>query len=230
MNEEISRILQLLEEGKINAEEAEKLIRAIRETGAKPPETPPSEATTGAAREAEQATPRPDPFRDICELFSLLGKAIRRAARRRRRFWIWTVLHTLRTEEEARRRRAETKSVYERVRYVLKHIALVEEDSIEPGSRLREDLKMGRFSLDNLRLGLELEFRIDIPSGDLEGLTTVQAVVDYIHSRIAPTAPPEPSAPSEPPAQPESPAQPAASEEPEAPKSKKRSGSADSEA
>jgi acyl carrier protein len=174
MNEDISRILQMLEEGKINAAEAERLIRALKEPGA-----PSAEA-------GERPTPRPGPVHDFNDLIRLIAQATKRAARRQRRLMIWRFFQFLRCQEEFRQERARTMNVEERVRFVLQHIAVVETDEIEPASRLRADLKMGPIAFDNLRSGLEVEFHMEIPPGDLSGLDTVQAVVDYISRRLSP--------------------------------------------
>src|SRR5690242_12243652 len=102
MNEEISRILQMLEAGKINAGEAERLIRALGDvTG----------ASGGGESSHVEETSRPagpNPFRDLQEIFRMFGDAQARAARRQCRWAHWRHFKWQRHQEEARRKRAET--------------------------------------------------------------------------------------------------------------------------
>jgi acyl carrier protein len=175
MNEEISKILEMLEAGKIDAAEAEKLIRTINE--AKKPE--------------ERARPIcPNPFRDIEDLFRIFGKAARQAARRRSRWAVWRFYSFLHWQEEARRERARTMSTFERVSYVLKERALVDGSDIQPTTRFRPEGFPGAFYMDTLRVVLEYEFGIEMPIADLSALETVQDLVSYIDGRSG-AAPPD---------------------------------------
>src|SRR5262245_57444569 len=110
MNEEIAKILEMLEAGKIDAAEAEKLIRTINE----------------AKAESHARPICPNPFRDIEDLFRIFGRAARQAARRRSRWAVWRFYSFLHWQEEARRERARTMSTFERVAFVLRERALVD--------------------------------------------------------------------------------------------------------
>src|SRR5258708_33196129 len=114
MNEEISKILQMLEAGKINAEEAERLIHALNDS-AKPAGAPP-----------EPETPSfPNPFRDLQELFRVFSDAQNRAARRQHRWLYWRHYKHARGEREASEKRAATMDNAGRIRFVLTERALV---------------------------------------------------------------------------------------------------------
>jgi len=185
MNEEISRILHLLEDGKISADEAERLLRAVRPE-AQPSAGPSPQPAPEAAPEEPVDSCCPAAFRDLEGIFTLLGAALRRAVRRQRRWtwWRWYQVHDW--QEDARRRRDETASTWERVRFLLRERVVVDRDDFGPGTPLR-DLGMGRIGRDILRWALEQEFQIQVPAADLETLATVQSVVDYVDRRLHPT-------------------------------------------
>lgn len=58
----------------------------------------------------------------------------------------------------------------------------VSESEITPESSFKEDLGADSLDLFELISNLEEEFEIEIPTEELETLTTVGAVVDYIES------------------------------------------------
>lgn len=202
MNEEISRILKMLEEGRITASEAESLIRAVREGVAPPPPPGPP-------------PPHPRPRGDLCDLFGAVARAINRAERRQRRYSVWSFLQQVRIRQEERRERMNRMSTAERVMYVFEEIVLPDAEEIRPQMRLREDLHLGAIARDNLRFGLEAEFDNCIPIGEALDWKTVQDVMDYI-ARVTggasarPSSPPPPT-PPDPAATPETPKPPASS-------------------
>ncbi len=59
----------------------------------------------------------------------------------------------------------------------------VDEDSITAESRFAEDLEADSLDLFELVSSLEDEYEVEIPSEDLEKLTTVGAVIDYLKSK-----------------------------------------------
>lgn len=59
----------------------------------------------------------------------------------------------------------------------------VDEDSITAESRFAEDLEADSLDLFELVSSLEDEYDVEIPSEDLEKLTTVGAVIDYLKSK-----------------------------------------------
>ncbi|MDO4439256.1 MAG: acyl carrier protein [Eubacteriales bacterium] len=59
----------------------------------------------------------------------------------------------------------------------------VEESSITAESRFSEDLEADSLDLFELVSSLEEEYEVEIPSEDLEKLTTVGEVMDYLKSK-----------------------------------------------
>ena len=59
----------------------------------------------------------------------------------------------------------------------------VDEESITAESRFAEDLVADSLDLFELVSSLEDEYDVEIPSEDLEKLTTVGAVIDYLKSK-----------------------------------------------
>ena len=56
-------------------------------------------------------------------------------------------------------------------------------DSITPDTRFKEDLEADSLDLFELIMSLEEEFGVEIPSEELEGLLTVQNVMDYLANK-----------------------------------------------
>ena len=75
--------------------------------------------------------------------------------------------------------------IFEKVKKIVKDQLEVEESEIKPEANFANDL--GADSLDTVELvmALEEEFEIEIPDEAAEGITTVQACVDYISSELA---------------------------------------------
>lgn len=75
--------------------------------------------------------------------------------------------------------------IFTRVQKVVKAQLEVEESEVKPEANFANDL--GADSLDTVELvmALEEEFDIEIPDEAAEGITTVQACVDYINSQLA---------------------------------------------
>jgi hypothetical protein len=189
MNEEIAKILQLLENGKIDAEGAERLIKALREPGAESPSG--ARAESAATGVSEDTGICPNPFRDIEQLFRTVTRAYRGSLRRHRRFEEWRWHEYRRGRQQERRQRAETQSIADRIRYVAEERAF-----IDPDSDLSDldDVARGL-----LRYELEEEFGIEIPGDDLEGVNSLEGITAYVESRISrPTPPPPPAAPKKP--------------------------------
>ena len=59
----------------------------------------------------------------------------------------------------------------------------VEETVIKPETDFKKDLNADSLDLFELIMALEEEYDIEIPTEDLENLTTVQAVVDYLSQK-----------------------------------------------
>lgn len=58
----------------------------------------------------------------------------------------------------------------------------VDEDKITLESNFKEDLDADSLDLFELVMALEEEYGIEIPSEELESLTTVGAIIDYLKS------------------------------------------------
>ncbi len=59
----------------------------------------------------------------------------------------------------------------------------VEKEEIRPESDFKEDLHADSLDLFELVTALEDEYDIEIPTEDLEKLTTLQAVMDYLKDK-----------------------------------------------
>ncbi|GLB31831.1 acyl carrier protein [Lacrimispora amygdalina] len=59
----------------------------------------------------------------------------------------------------------------------------VEAGIIKPESSFKEDLGADSLDLFELVMALEDEYSVEIPSEDLEKLTTVQQVMDYLKAK-----------------------------------------------
>ncbi len=56
-------------------------------------------------------------------------------------------------------------------------------EQIKPETNLKTDLNADSLDLFEMVVGLEEEYGIEIPTEDLEQLTTVQSVLDYLASK-----------------------------------------------
>ena len=59
----------------------------------------------------------------------------------------------------------------------------IEEDKISENSNFKDDLGADSLDLFNMVMALEDEYSIEIPSDDLESITTVGAVIDYLKAK-----------------------------------------------
>lgn len=59
----------------------------------------------------------------------------------------------------------------------------VDEVDVKPETNFKNDLNADSLDLFELIMALEDEYDVEIPAEDLEGLTTVQAVVDYLSGK-----------------------------------------------
>ncbi|MEG4393989.1 acyl carrier protein [Microcoleus sp. BROC3] len=75
--------------------------------------------------------------------------------------------------------------IFTRVQKIVKEQLEVELSEVKPEANFANDL--GADSLDTVELvmALEEEFDIEIPDEAAEGITTVQACVDYINKELA---------------------------------------------
>ena len=59
----------------------------------------------------------------------------------------------------------------------------VDASEVTPEARFNEDLNADSLDLFELIMALEEEYGVEIPSDDLESLTTVQSVMDYLKDK-----------------------------------------------
>lgn len=59
----------------------------------------------------------------------------------------------------------------------------VEEAEVKPETDFKADLRADSLDLFELVMALEEEYDVEIPTEDLEKLTTVQAVLDYLKQK-----------------------------------------------
>ncbi len=73
--------------------------------------------------------------------------------------------------------------MYEKMKAMIAERLSIEEDKITPDARFTEDLDADSLDLFDLVMALEDEYDIEIPTEDLEQLTTVGAFLDYLKER-----------------------------------------------
>ena len=59
----------------------------------------------------------------------------------------------------------------------------VDDTEVKPETDFKEDLRADSLDLFELVMALEEEYDVEIPTEDLEKLTTVQAVLDYLKQK-----------------------------------------------
>ncbi len=75
--------------------------------------------------------------------------------------------------------------MFEKVTEILREQLNLENAEIQMETSFKEDLEVDSLDLFELVLALEEEYDIEIPSEDLEQLTTVGAVVEYLKNKGA---------------------------------------------
>ena len=71
----------------------------------------------------------------------------------------------------------------EKMKEIIADQLSVDADSITEASSFKEDLGADSLDLFELVMALEDEYSVEIPSEDLEKLTTVSAVMDYLKAK-----------------------------------------------
>ncbi|MCI6638921.1 MAG: acyl carrier protein [Lachnospiraceae bacterium] len=71
----------------------------------------------------------------------------------------------------------------EKMKKILSEQLDIDENEITPESRFKEDLDADSLDLFELLTTLEEQYDIEIPAEDMEGLTTVGKVIDYLQSK-----------------------------------------------
>ncbi len=73
----------------------------------------------------------------------------------------------------------------EKVKEIIEEKLNIEGADINETTRFKEDLEVDSLDLFELVMAFEEEFGTEIPSEDLENLTTVGSVIEYIESKQA---------------------------------------------
>ena len=70
--------------------------------------------------------------------------------------------------------------MFEQIKKIVAENLNVEEDAITMEASFKEDLKADSLDLFELAMAFEEEFSVEIPSEDLEQITTVADVMNYL--------------------------------------------------
>lgn len=73
--------------------------------------------------------------------------------------------------------------MFEKIRDLVAEQLAVNKDDIKPESRFKEDLNADSLDLFELIMSLEEEYSTEIPTDELENLTTIQSVIDYLGAK-----------------------------------------------
>ena len=73
--------------------------------------------------------------------------------------------------------------MFEKMKEIIAEQLSVDADSITPESSLKEDLGADSLDLFELVMALEDEYSVEIPSEDLDQMTTLQNVMDYLKAK-----------------------------------------------
>ncbi|MBO5113895.1 MAG: acyl carrier protein [Lachnospiraceae bacterium] len=73
--------------------------------------------------------------------------------------------------------------MFEKLVEILKEQLNLDGKEIKPESSFKEDLEVDSLDLFELVMAIEDEFGVEIPSEDLEKLTTIQSVMDYLKEK-----------------------------------------------
>ena len=73
--------------------------------------------------------------------------------------------------------------MFEKLVEILNEQLNLEGKDIKPESSFKDDLEVDSLDLFELVMAIEDEFGVEIPSEDLEKLTTIQSVMDYLKEK-----------------------------------------------
>lgn len=74
--------------------------------------------------------------------------------------------------------------MFETVKKLIADQLGIDEEKITMESRFKEDLEADSLDLFELIMGLEEEYGVEIPSEELESLTTVASVIEYLENKV----------------------------------------------
>ena len=72
---------------------------------------------------------------------------------------------------------------FEKLQKIIAEVMNVSEEEIRPETTFVDDLGADSLDLFELVMALEEEYNVEIPSEDLEKITTVGAVMDYLKNK-----------------------------------------------
>ena len=75
--------------------------------------------------------------------------------------------------------------MFEKIRSLVAQQLGIDEAQIKPESSFKDDLGADSLDLFELIMGLEEEYSVEIPTEELEKLTTIQSVIDYLEANGA---------------------------------------------
>ena len=73
--------------------------------------------------------------------------------------------------------------MFEKLVEIIKEQLNLDGKEIKPESSFKDDLEVDSLDLFELIMAIEDEFGVEIPSEDLEKLTTIQSVMDYLKEK-----------------------------------------------
>lgn len=73
--------------------------------------------------------------------------------------------------------------MFEKMKDIIAEQLNCEKEAITPETSFKDDLGADSLDLFELVMALEDEYSVEIPSEDLENLTTVNAVMDYLKDK-----------------------------------------------
>ena len=73
--------------------------------------------------------------------------------------------------------------MFEKLVEILNEQLSLDGEDIKPESSFKDDLEVDSLDLFELVMAIEDEFGVEIPSEDLEKLTTIQSVMDYLKEK-----------------------------------------------
>lgn len=73
--------------------------------------------------------------------------------------------------------------MFEKIQEIIAEQLNLDVSEIKPESTFKDDLGADSLDLFELVMALEDEYSVEIPSEDLEHITTVQAIMDYLTAK-----------------------------------------------
>lgn len=73
--------------------------------------------------------------------------------------------------------------MFDKIKEIIAEQLGTDESEIKPESSFKDDLGADSLDLFELVMALEEEYGIEIPSEDLESITTVQQIMDYLKDK-----------------------------------------------